>query len=124
MRQAAGVARRGRQTLRTRIRFVLFATLALTLGEVAGADAVVGRPAPDATFVTADGSRINLSAYRGTKAVVVLFTRGSDGSFSCYYCGGQTREYKAAYERLKEAGAEVLSSAPSPVTSSGRLCCR
>lgn len=81
----------------------------------------VGSPSPDATFVAFDGNRFNLSAYRGRKSVVLLFTRGSTGTFACHYCGLQTRDYKTNYEKFKKAGAEVLVVLPGPSDVAGYL---
>lgn len=83
--------------------------------------ALAGDPAPDAALTTADGKTVHVSDYRGKKAVVVLFMRGFTGDFACYYCGNQTRAYKADYEKLTAAGAEVLMVLPGATDAAGFL---
>ncbi len=85
------------------------------------AAALAGDPAPDAALTTADGKTVHLSDYRGNKAVVLLFMRGFTGEFACYHCGNQTRAYKAAYEKLEAAGAEVLMVLPGATDVAGFL---
>lgn len=83
--------------------------------------ALASDPAPDAALTTADGKTVHVSEYRGKKAVVVLFMRGFTGDFACYSCGSQTRSYKAAYEKLTAAGAEVLMVLPGATDAAGYL---
>lgn len=111
----------GRHRLRVPLALRVVVVLGLTAGAVAAAGPEPGQRAPEATFVAVDGTRFNLSAYRGRKAVVVLFTRGSTGSFACYYCGIQTRDFKREYAKVKAAGAEVLVVLPGPSDIAGYL---
>src|SRR5258706_6961094 len=67
--------------------------------------------APDVTFDGAAG-KIALRDYRGKQAVVLLFMRGFAQGMTCYYCGEQTREYRAKYGEIHAAGAEVLMVLP------------
>ena len=52
------------------------------------------------------------SDYRGKKAVVLLFMRGSNPKFACHFCSLQTKAYKSAYEELRKLDAEVLVVLP------------
>jgi len=65
----------------------------------------------DLKLVGADRT-ITLSEYLGKQPIVLLFMRGYVSDMACYYCGEQTREYKASYEKLRAAGAEVLMVLP------------
>jgi peroxiredoxin len=67
--------------------------------------------APDAVFTGATG-KVELKDYRGKRAVVLLFMRGFAEGMTCYYCGEQTRAYRAAYPKLQAAGAEVIMVLP------------
>lgn len=69
-------------------------------------------PPVEATFTDAGGKAVKLSDFRGKKAVVLLFMRGSDPRFACHFCSLQTKAYKAAYEELKKLGAEVVVVLP------------
>lgn len=67
----------------------------------------------DATFTTAEGKTVRLADYRGKKAVVLLVMRGFTGEYACYHCGVQTEAYRARYDALRDAGAEVLMVLPA-----------
>ena len=67
--------------------------------------------APDVVFDGATG-KVALRDYRGKQAVVLLFMRGFAKDMTCYYCGEQTREYRAQYDKLHAAGAEVIMVLP------------
>jgi peroxiredoxin len=75
--------------------------------------------AQDASFKTQGGQDVKLSDYK--KPVVVLFMRGFTGEFACYFCGIQTRDYKASFEKFKEAGAEILVVLPGAKDAPGYL---
>jgi peroxiredoxin len=75
----------------------------------------------DATFTTADGKMVRLADYRGKKAVVLLFMRGFTGEYACYHCGVQTESYRARYEDVRAAGAEVLMVLPGAKATRGYL---
>jgi peroxiredoxin len=62
---------------------------------------------------------IALSDYLGKQPVVLLFMRGYTAGMACYFCGVQTREYKAAYDKLRAAGAEVLMVLPLAKDAAG-----
>jgi peroxiredoxin len=75
----------------------------------------------DATFTTEAGKTVRLSDWRGKKAVVLLFMRGFTGEYACYHCGVQTEAYKARYEEVRTAGAEVLMVLPGTKVVRGFL---
>jgi peroxiredoxin len=93
--------------------------LVLTFTVVTAAAALAGQQltgqqsatAPDATFTSTTGT-VALKDYRGKQAVVLLFMRGFNKGMACYYCGEQTRDYRAKYADVHAAGAEVLMVLP------------
>lgn len=70
----------------------------------------------DLEFVDSTGKKAALKSYLGSKAVVLVVTRGlpqSSGVY-CPYCVAQVGSLKARYEEFKKRGAEVLVVFPGP----------
>jgi hypothetical protein len=64
--------------------------------------ALVGRPAPDASFTTTSGATSSLSSYRGKPVMLWLMTTW------CGSCEGSTWAVKQNIDRLAKAGVIVL----------------
>jgi peroxiredoxin len=87
----------------------------------AGDAAPRGDAAIDATLVDAAGKAVQLSDWRGRRALVLLFMRGFTGEFACFHCSHQIAAWKEAYARVQAAGAEVIAVLPGAKSPRGFL---
>lgn len=59
------------------------------------------------TFLDTAGNRVELQAYRGTKNIVLIFTRGYPG-YVCPNCSTLTSRLIANYEEFRKRDAEIF----------------
>lgn len=67
-----------------------------------------GQKLPVAKFVDASGKLVDLAAFTGKKAVVLVFMKGFYSQGICVYCTRQTSELAKTAKDFNEAGAEIL----------------
>jgi thioredoxin-dependent peroxiredoxin len=64
----------------------------------------VGDPAPDFTLLSADGSPVSLSDFRGKSEIVLFFYPGDYSPV----CTAEACSFRDNYEAFQEAGAQVI----------------
>ncbi len=71
-------------------------------------------------FIDADGKPVSLADYRGKKNVVLVFTRGYNGSI-CMFCSAQLSRLVRNHAEFAKRDAEVLMVFPGPKEHLGKL---
>src|SRR6266850_2178803 len=76
-----------------------------------------GQPAPDFELSDAEGKRVQLSDFRGKRAVVLYFYPKDDTPG----CTKEACSFRDSYEAFKEAGAEVIGVSSDSEASHGKF---
>ncbi len=77
----------------------------------------IGQPAPDFTASDANGNSVQLSSYRGNKAVMLLFYRGG----WCPFCVSHLDDIQALFPSLDQYAVQLLAISPEDATASAKL---
>lgn len=70
----------------------------------------VGELAPSFRLPSAQGTDVALEDYRGSRSLVVWFTKG----MGCPFCRSQMSQLARAYQDIRKLGAEVIEITVSP----------
>ena len=76
---------------------------------MADRDVMVGSTAPDFELESVQGALIRLGDYRGTRNVVLWFSRG----FTCPFCRRFMAQLGQVYDRFRAADAEIVQLGPN-----------
>lgn len=74
------------------------------------------QPAPDFSLVAIDDRRVCLADYRGSRRVILWFSRG----FTCNFCRSYMDAIIGRYDELVRDGIEVIQVAPNLDTTARR----
>ena len=77
----------------------------------------LGQPAPDFTAVDANGNPVQLSAFRGQQAVMLLFYRGG----WCPFCVSHLDDIQALFPSLAQYNVQLLAISPDDAEASAKL---
>ncbi len=72
----------------------------------------LAREVEETKFVDAAGRAVTLAELRGDQSAVLLFLRGFQSDFACFFCGTQLRAYREAWPKLQAGGATVVAILP------------